>query len=75
MGSHIYGVASLNMEEMGWSGLLGLGKNLGRRNMILTTVRTCHQKRIYNGGVFGYFEALMGAFEVTETQHGLPRCG
>ena len=38
VGSHMYVVASLNVEEMGWSGLLGLGKNLGRRNMILTTV-------------------------------------
>ena len=34
----MYGVASLNVEEMGGSGLLGPGKNLGHRNMILTTV-------------------------------------
>ena len=70
----MYGVASLNVEEMGWSGLLGLGKNLGRGNMILTTVSTFHGKCIYNGAVFGYFGALRGAFEVTEVHCGRPRC-
>ena len=75
MGSHLYGVASLNVEEMGWSGLLGLGKNLGIHNMILTTFLRCLGKCMYLGVVFSYFGALMGASGVTYVWRGFPECG
>ena len=61
LGSPTYGMASLDVEEMECSCKFGLGKILEAPRHDLTTFQRCWRKYLYTGGVFSYFEALMGA--------------
>ena len=56
-------------------GSLGLGKNLGLPQHDFNHFLKCSGKCIYLGGVFGHFEALIGAPGVKDAQHGLHGCG
>ena len=68
-------LASHNVDEIGGSSRLGLGKNLGPLHHYFNPFLVVVGKMSLFFGVFSHFGALIRAPGLTDVWYGLPRCG